>query len=134
MSEKVLSAVADRLERNLKKQVQNNLAEIFNMSSCKAVAREIKAGRNVTGNAEFGIRMCIHNKVAPRVDPSTLRFYPMTAKSKRLEERFIETTNDMLEAGGFPKMSPNLLSNMRKKDRAFERDIAARRKKRKSRR
>ena len=131
MSEKVLSAIATRLEKNLRKQVQKNLGDVFIYANCKAVGREIKAGRNVTGNAEFGIRMCIHPKTAPRVDPTTLKFTRQSKRGKELDRKFIEKTNLMLEAGGFKKMNPNLLANMRKKDKEFEREIKARRKKRK---
>ena len=131
MSEKVLAAVATRLEKNLRKQVQKGLAEVFTLANCKAVGREIKAGRNVTGNAEFGIRMCIHPKSSPRVDPTTLKFYPQSKRGKKLDEQFIEKTNLMLETGGFKQMNPKLLSNLRKKDKKFERDIKARRRKRK---
>lgn len=126
MSEAVLSAIEKRLAKNLKKQVQTGLAEVFSLANCKAVAREIKAGRNVTGNAEFGIRNCIHPKTAPRVDPTTLKFTPQSKRAKELDEKFIEKTNLMLETGGFPKMSPNLLSNIRKKDKEFEEEIKAR--------
>lgn len=126
MSEKVLSAVAKRLEKNLKKQVQNGLAEVFKGVSCGGVAREIKAGRNVTGNAEIGVRMCVHPKVGPRYNPSTKRFYPQTKKGARLEEQFIEKTNLMLETGGFRRMSPSLLSGLRKKDKAFEKRVKRR--------
>jgi len=130
MSEAVLNAIEKRLARNLKKQVQKGLAEVFDLTNCKAVAREIRAGRNVTGNAEFGIRLCVHPKTAPRVDPATLKFYPQTKRGKELDEKIIEKTNQMLETGGFPKMSPNLLSSMRKKDKEFEKEIKAIRKKR----
>lgn len=131
MSEKVLSAIATRLEKNLRKQVQKNLGDVFSYANCKAVGREIKAGRNVTKNAEFGIRMCIHPKSGPRVDPTTLKFTRQSKKGRELDEKFIEKTNMMLETGGFPKMDPDLLSNMRKKDKEFELEIKARRKKRK---
>ena len=130
MSEKVLIAVEKRLQANLKKQVQKGLAEVFTLASCKAVGKEIKAGRNVTGNAEFGIRMCIHPKTAPRVDPKTLKFTPQSKRGKEMDERFIELTNNMLETGGFPKMKPDLLSRLRKKDKEFEREITKRRAKR----
>jgi len=129
MSEKVLSAVATRLEKNLRKQVQKGLAEVFELSNCTAVGREIRAGKNVTGNAEWGIRYCIHQKTAPRVDPTTLKFTRQTKKARELDEKFIKLTNDMLETGGFPKLSPDLLSNMRKKDKEFEREISERRRK-----
>ena len=125
-----MSAVEKRLARNLKKQVQKNLAEVFTLANCTAVGREIKAGRNVTGNAEWGIRYCIHQKTAPRVDPSTLEFTPQSKKAKKIDEKFIKITNDMLETGGFPKLPPDLLSSRRKKDKEFEREIAARKKKR----
>ena len=130
MSEKVLSAIATRLEKNLRKQVQKNLGDVFSYANCKAVGREIKAGRNVTKNAEFGIRMCIHPKSGPRVDPTTLKFTRQSKRGKKLDEQFIEKTNLMLETGGFKKMNPNLLSDLRKKDKEFEREIKARRKKR----
>jgi len=130
MSEKVLKAVATRLERNLRKQVQKGLAEVFELSNCTAVGREIRAGRNVTGNAEWGIRYCIHQKTSPRVDPSTLEFTPQSKEAKILDEKFIKLTNDMLETGGFSRLPSDLLSSMRKKDKEFEREIKMRRRKR----
>jgi len=129
-NEAILSAIEKRLARNLRKQVQKGLAEVFELSNCTAVGREIRAGKNVTGNAEWGIRYCIHQKTAPRVDPSTLKFTRQTKKAKKLDEKFIKLTNDMLETGGFPKLPSDLLSSMRKKDREFERDISERRRKR----
>ena len=126
-----MKAIEKRLDKNLKKQVQGGLYQIFKEAGCGAVAREIKAGRNVTGNAEFGIAVCIHPKLAPRVDPTTLKFSPMTKRGKEIEKEFIEKTNLMLETGGFPRMRSDLLARMRKKDKAFEADIKARRKARK---
>ena len=120
MSEKVLSAIADRLEKNLRKQSQNGLAEIFTLTGCKAVGREIKAGRKVTENAEFGIRVCVHPKIGPRFNPTTGKFTPMSAKGNRLLSQFVIKTNHLLEAGGFRKMSPSLIPNLRKKDREFQ--------------
>jgi len=130
MSEAVLSAVEKRLARNLRKQVQKGLGEIFELTNCKAVGREIRAGRNVTGNAEFGIRLCVHPKIGPRVDPTTLKFTPQSKRGKEMDEKFIKLTNDMLETGGFPKLPSDLLSSMRKEDKEFERKVKARRKKR----
>ena len=126
MSEKVLSAIADRFERNLRKQAQNALAEVFTETGCKAVGREIKAGRKVTENAEFGIRVCVHPKIGPRFNPTTGKFYPMSAKGKRLLSKFVSTTNDLLETGGFRKMSPSLIPNLRKKDREFQESVKRR--------
>ena len=120
MSEKVLNAIAGRLEKKLQKQAQNALAEVFTLTGCNAVGREIKAGRNVTGNAEFGIRVCVHPKIGPRFNPTTGKFTPMSAKGKRLLSKFVSTTNDLLETGGFRKMSPTLIPNLRKKDREFQ--------------
>ena len=130
MSERILRAVEKRLDKKLKKQVQDGLATVFTEVSCKGVAKEIKAGRNVTGNAEFGIRFCVHPKTAPRVDPITLKFTRQSKRGKEMDERFIQLTNNMLETGGFPKMDPNLLSKLRKKDKEFEEEIKKRRKKR----
>ncbi len=128
-SEAVLSAVEKRLAENLRKQVQSNLGEVFEFAGCTAVGREIKAGRNVTGNAEYGIRMCIHPKSGPRVDPTTLKFTRQSKKGRELDEKFVEKTNMMLETGGFSKMSATLLSDLRKKDKEFEQEVAARRRK-----
>ena len=127
MSKRVLDAVERRLQKNLRKQVQKGLAEVFELSNCKAVGREIKAGRKVTGNAEFGIRMCVHPKIGPRYNPTTKRFYPMTAKNKRREKKFVDLVNDMLETGGYKKMSPTLISRLRKGDREFAREVKKRR-------
>jgi len=126
MSERTLRAIEKRLDAKLKKQVQNGLAEVFSEVSCKGVAREIKAGRKVTKNAEFGIRTCVHPKIGPRYNPSTKKFSPMTAKAKRLEKKFVDKTNDMLEAGGFRKMSSNLIPSLHKKDKAFEKYVKKR--------
>lgn len=126
MSEKVLTALEQRLDKKLKKQAQNALSVIFTDLSCKAVGREIKAGRKVTGNTELGIRMCVHPKVGPRFNPTTGVFTPMSAKGKRLEENFVKTTNKLLESGGFRKMTPNLIPNLRKKDKAFEKRVKGR--------
>lgn len=129
-SEEVLSAVEARLAMNLRKQVQKNLGEVFELTGCTAVGREIKAGRNVTENAEFGIRVCVHPKSGPRVDPTTLKFTRQSKRGRELDEKFIKLTNEMLETGGFPLMDPDLLLNMRKRDKEFEQDVAARRRKR----
>jgi len=126
----VLSAVEKRLARNLRTQVQNGLAEVFSLASCKAVGREIKAGRNITKNAEFGIRTCIHPKTGPRVDPKTLKFSPQSKRGRELDEKIIKKTNEMLETGGFPQMSSTLLSNLRKQDKEFEEEIKARKRER----
>ena len=126
MSASDLNRIEKRLDKTLKKQVQNGLAQVFREVSCGGVAKEIKAGRKVTENAAFGIRMCVHQKVGPRYNPSTKQFYPQTAKGKRLEEAFIEKTNQMLETGGFRKLPPTLLSGLRKKDKAFERSVKKR--------
>ena len=126
MSAKVLGGIEKRLDKALKKQVQNGLAQVFSEVSCKGVGKEIKAGRRVTVQAEYGIRMCVHPKIGPRYNPTTKQFYPQTAKGRRLEEAFIKKTNQMLETGGFRKMNPNLLRNLRKKDKAFERRVKKR--------
>jgi len=117
----------DKLERTLdlkmKKQVQTGLAELYETLGCGATAKEIKAGRKVTANAEYGIRICVHPKTEPRVNPETLEFFPQTKKNMELEEKFVDRVNIVLESGGFKRMSPSLLPNLRKKDREFENRI-----------
>ena len=122
-----LSRLERTLDKALKRQAQNSLSQIFKEAGCGAIAKDIKAGRNVTGNAAFGIRTCIHNKVAPRYNPTTKKFFPMTKRGKELEEEFIKTTNLMLENAGFKKMPSNLLSKLRQKDRDFEKRVKKRR-------
>ena len=122
-----LSRLERTLDKALKRQAQDSLSQIFKEAGCGAIAKDIKAGRNVTGNAAFGIRMCIHNKVAPRYNPTTKKFFPMTKRGKELEEGFIKTTNLMLENAGFKKMPSNLLSKLRQKDRDFEKQVKKRR-------
>ena len=127
MSSAVLNKIESRLSKKLKKQVQNGLAEVFSEVSCKGVGKEIKAGRRVTAQAEYGIRMCVHPKIGPRYNPTTKKFTPMSSKGNRLLENFIDTTNNMLETGGFRKMNPKLLANLRKKDKEFEKSVKKRR-------
>ncbi len=126
MSEKVLKAVEKRFDKKLRKQAQNGLSEVYRELGCNAIAREIKAGRKVTGNAEFGIRMCVHPKVGPRFNPTTGKFTPMSAKGRSLEERFIANVDGLLESGGFRKMSPSLIPRLRKKDREFKERVKRR--------
>jgi hypothetical protein len=71
--------------------------------------------------------MCIHPKSGPRVDPTTLKFTRQSKKGRQLDEKFIEKTNMMLETGGFSKMDPNLLSDLREQDKEFEQKIEMRR-------
>jgi len=126
MSEKLLKAVEKRFDKKLRKQAQDALSEVYSELDCKGIAREIKAGRKVTGNAEFGIRMCVHPKVGPRFNPTTGKFTPMSARGRRLEEKFIENVDGLLESGGFRKMSSNLIPRLRKKDREFRERVKRR--------
>lgn len=118
-----LNKVKKLLDSNLRKQTQDGLFEVYKELGCLGVAKEIRAGRNVTGNAEYGIRMCLHEKVGPRVNPDTLEFHPMTNKAMEIEEKFVDRIDKVLENGGFEKMSPSLLSGLRRKDEAFEERI-----------
>lgn len=117
----ILRRVKKVTKQALKKQTQDGLAKVFTELSCKGVAREIKAGRKVTGNAAFGIRVCVHGKLGPTINVKTGKFSKMTKRAKQIEKDFIKLTNKMLVNGGFKRMPSTLLSGMRKKDRAFER-------------
>jgi len=129
MSERLLRKVEKAAEVALKKQTQEGLAKIFTMLSCKGVAKEIKAGRNVSGNVEFGIRHCVHPKIGPRVNVKTWKFTRMTPKAKRIEKNFLKYANKMLTSAGFREVSPKLLTKLSQGDKAFERKIKTRRKK-----
>jgi len=127
MSERLLREVKRTADLALKKQAQEGFAKIFIELSCKGVAREIRAGRNVTGNVEFGIRHCVHPKLGPRVDPDTLKFTPMPEKAKEIEKGFVEFSNKLLENASFPKLRSNLIEELRQGDKAFEQEIRERR-------
>lgn len=127
--EKELKKVKKILDDDLKKQTQEGLYKVYKELGCLGVAKEIRAGRNVTKNAEYGIRMCVHSKIGPRVDPETLEFYPMTKKGKEILEKFVPTVDKYLDNAGFKKMSPALLSDLKRKDKDFEQMIKERRKK-----
>ena len=131
MSERILKMAQKAANEALKKQVQVGLSKLFTELSCKAVAKEIKAGRNVTGNVAFGIKMCVHDKVGPTVNVDTLKFNPMTKKAKLMEKKFIKYTNFLLKQGKFKPLPSDLVSKMRKKDKAFEQKIRKRRAERK---
>lgn len=113
----------------LKKQVQEGLAKSFTKLGMKGVANEIRHGRNVTGNVEFGIRHGVHEKLGPRVNVETWKFTPQSNKAKKIEEKFVRYVNTLLRNAKLREMSPTLLSDLRKGDKAFERKIRARRKK-----
>ena len=120
---KALDELEKTFDLKLKKQTQDGLAKVYDAAGCGGVAKEIKAGRNVTKNAEYGIHICIHSKTAPRVNPDNMKFFPQTKRGKELEGKFIDKVNEALAGGGFKKMSPSLLSDIRKKDKAFENHI-----------
>ena len=126
MSDAVLRKLEKRLNKKLAEQSRNALSEVFTQLSCKAVAREIKAGKNVTGNAEFGVRTCVHDKVGPRYDPTSKRFTPQSKKGRELEQGFIKNVNLLLAQGGYKEMSPQLIPAIRKRDREFEKKVKKR--------
>jgi len=129
MSEKALRKFKRQADLALKKQAQDGLAKVFSMLSCGGVAKQIKAGKDVTGNVEYGIRLCVHDKLGPRVNIETMKFIPQSAKAKKLEKDFIGVANKLLKTGGFRKISPKFLTRLRQSDKAFERKIKTRRKK-----
>lgn len=127
MAIRKLKVLEKKLDKALKKQTQQGLADIFDELRCKAVASKIRQGRNVTGNAEFGVKMCVHDRIGPRYDPIKKKFTPMSKSAKSIESKFVKLTNDMLKTGGFKPMSPQLISKFRKGDREFEREVKRRR-------
>lgn len=127
---KVLRAVEKRLDAKLKQQTQEGLAEAFTQLKCGGVAKEIKQGKNVVGNVEYGIKFCVHSKLGPRVDPTDWSFTPQTKRAREMEHQFIKLVNKTLENGGYPKLDQGkIIKELRVKDRAFEKDIQQRRRK-----
>lgn len=124
----VLRKVKKMTREALQKQTRDGLSKIFTELSCKGIAREIKAGRNVSGNAAFGIRMCVHNKIGPRVNVKTMKFSPMTKRAKQIEKGFVDKVNFLLKNADYSPMPSDLISRMRKKDADFKKEVAKRRK------
>ena len=125
---KILSSVKKTLDAKLRQQTQEGLAKVFTELRCGGVAKEIKGGRNVVGNVEYGIKMCVHEKLGPRVDPSDWSFTPQTKRGREMEHQFISLVNKTLENGGYPKLDQGkIIKQLRVKDRAFEKDIMQRR-------
>jgi hypothetical protein len=126
MSERALHELKRMGDLSLRKQAQDGLAQIFERLGCHGVAEEIRAGRDITGNVEYGIRHCVHDKVGPRVNVETWEFHQMTANARSLEQRFLENVNKLLKYGGFRTVSPKLLAELRRKDKEFEERIEKR--------
>lgn len=114
------------LKKKLQRQVLDGFAKTFDELKCKGVANEIRHGRNVVGNIEYGIRHCVHSKLGPTVNVETGKFSPQTAKERRMEERFIELTNKALKSADLPTIKPSLLADLRKGDRAFKATVKKR--------
>lgn len=127
-SQQELNKMKKTLDKQMQKQTKEGLAEIYELLGCSGIAKEIKAGRKVTENAEFGFRSCVRSKTAPTVDSKTLKFYPQTKNAMEIEKKFVDKVNTVLENGGFKKMSPSLLSDIRIKDKEFEQQIKKRKK------
>lgn len=117
-----LEPIERLLKSRLKRQVQEGLSDIFNEVGCKAIAREINRGRNVKNNVRMGIKLCIHDKIGPKVDPDTLKFYPQTKKQKRMEEEFISGINKLLSAGGYGEIK-SISKELGRKDMEFKKRI-----------
>lgn len=114
------------LEKDLQKKVLEGMAKTFDQLSCKGVANEIRHGRNVHGNIEYGIRHCVHPRLGPTVNVETGKFTPQSAKKRAMEERFIELANKALKTANLPTVKSTLLADLRKGDKEFERKVKSR--------
>jgi len=130
---KTLADVQKSCDKKIKKQVQEGLGKVFNQFGYRGVANEIKHGRNVRGNVEFGLRF-IHDKIGPRVNVDTYKVTPMSKTAKRRERKMFNLFNKLLKQGGYKPISPALLQKFRKGDMAFKRKMAKRRKQKRSKR
>jgi len=77
-SAKTLKEAKKVLSDDLKEKNRTGLVKFFKLLGMGAVAREIAAGRNVTGNAAFGIEFGAHSKAGPHYNPETHVFHPQT--------------------------------------------------------
>jgi hypothetical protein len=116
---KQLNKLKKTLDEDLHKKWVDGLAKTFDVFGYKAVAREIKAGRNVRGNVIYGINMA-HDRFGPHYDLENKKFIPQSTAMKSKENRFIALVNNALEgAGEVPMDKMALLRGFRAKDKAF---------------
>ena len=123
---KQLNNLDKALKEDLKKKWCDGLAKTFDIFGYKAVAREIKAGRNVRGNAIYGLNMA-HDRFGPRYDLENKKFLPQTKTMKEKEHRFVILVNKALVgAGEMPINTAQLLKKFREKDKAFQERVKSR--------
>lgn len=117
---KFLNKIEKGLDADLKKKWLNGLAKTFDIFGYKTVAREIKAGRNVRGNALYGINMA-HDRFGPRYDLENKKFLPQTKAMKEKEHRFVVLVNKALEGAGELAINTTVIfKTFREKDKKFQ--------------
>ena len=122
-----LKTVKKALDNDLKKTARTGLSQAYKELGMGGVAKEIKAGRNVRGNAEYGVVMGVHNKLGPRYNMETKEFFPMTKRQREMEHKWIDNTNGLLKmAGEKPMNKASLLKKLRAKDREFAKKVKKR--------
>jgi len=119
-SKSIIKRMTKTVDEALKKQVREGFAKSFSELGCKAVADEIKAGRNIKHNVEFGIIHCVHDKMGPQFNVRTEKFIPQSKKAREIERKFIQYANLALKSSGYGPLQPKLLANLRKGDKDFE--------------
>jgi hypothetical protein len=122
-----LKAVKKVLDKDLKKTARDGLSLAYRELGLNGVAKEIKAGRNVRGNTEYGVVMGVHNKLGPRYDLSTKKIVPMTKRQREMEHKWIDNANGLLKmAGEKPLDKSSLIKKLRAKDREFAKKVKKR--------
>jgi hypothetical protein len=118
--QKKLKDIKDLMAKEIKLKCVNGLAKTFDIFGYKAVAREIKAGRNVRGNAIYGVNMA-HDRFGPHYDLENKKFLPQTKAMREKEHRFVFLVNKALDgAGEMPIPTAQLFTKFREKDKAFQ--------------
>jgi hypothetical protein len=117
---KQLNKLDKSMKEDLRKKWINGLAKTFDVFGFKAVAREIKAGRNIRGNALYGVNMA-HDRFGPRYDLENKKFLPQTKAMKEKEHRFIFLINKALEGAGEMTINTGVIfKSFREKDKKFQ--------------
>jgi hypothetical protein len=118
--QKKLKGIENLMSKELKLKWLNGLAKTFDVFGFKAVAREIKAGHNVRGNALYGINMA-HDRFGPHYDLEKKKFIPQTKSMREKEHRFVSLVNKALEGAGETRINTaDIFVKFRVKDREFQ--------------
>lgn len=116
------------LEEREKIRNQRALADVYDEVGAKGVASQIRQGKEVRANVEYGFIHTVHDKIGPRYNVETKKVVPQTKKAREIEHGWIDNVNILLKnSGEKPLDKAALLKKIRSEDRAWEKKLKNRR-------